>query len=201
MSNRDHMGASEGLATVGASVSSLQNTGWGVRGRVEKYWAGIDEVYSGNVEPYEVVETTGNLLLCGGGDVMWLGLTGGISASSGLQNTKFDNGNASIGVGNSTSAAVNTQTGLQANSSRRYHKGMDATYPVHTTGTNSTAFKNIQFKATFSTAQANFAWQEWCIRNSTLSSGAGRCLNRKVQSLGTKSSAATWAFTVTISLA
>ena len=89
-----------------------------------------------------------------------------------------------------------------ASSSRRFAKGMEATYPLHTTGDGSTSALNIAFRSVFSTAQANFAWQEWGVGNSTKSTApyAGRLLNRKVQSLGTKSTAATWTFTVTLSL-
>lgn len=193
-----HVGES---ASVGCSVNTCDQAHWQVRGKLEKYWAGIEDVRAGLVEPYEVVCTTGNVLTRGGADAMWLGLIGSLTATSGQQGTYFNNGNASIGVGNSTAAAVNTQTALQANSSRRYFKGMEATFPTHTTGTASTGTLNIVFKSLFSTAQANFAWQEWGVRNSTLSTGAGRLLNRKVQSLGTKSTAATWALTVTLSLA
>lgn len=186
---------------VGAVVSPSEGLTWKCHTKVEKYAAGIDDVYAGRVQPYAVEEVEGNLLTYGGADILWAGLIGNVTATSGQGYTKFDNGNAAIGVGISTAAAAATQTGLQAASSRRYHKGMDATYPTHTTGTAASTSSKIVFKATFSTAQANHAWNEWCIRNSTLSSGAGRMLNRKVTALGTKSSAATWAMTVTLSLA
>lgn len=186
---------------VGAVVAPSEGLTWKCHTRVEKYAAGIADVQSGRVKPYAVDEVEGNLLTYGGADVLWAGLIGNVTATSGLAYTKFDNGNAAIGVGNSTTAAVATQTALQANSSRRFHKGMDATYPTHTTGTAASTSSKVVFKATFSTAQANWAWQEWCLRNSTLSSGAGRMLNRRVQSLGTKSSAATWSMQVTLSLA
>lgn len=191
---------SEG-GTVGSSLSACDQPHWGCHGRVEKFWGGIEDVQAGKLEPYEVVETTGNVLLRGGADLLWLGLIGSLTATTAQAGTYFNNGNASIGVGNSTAAAAASQTDLQGAS--QYFKGMDATYPTHTTGTGSTAALNISFKATFSTSQANFAWQEWTICNSTNSTGANsaRRLNRKVQSLGTKSTAATWAFTVTLSLA
>lgn len=173
---------------------------WGVDYKVEKYWAGIDDVRAGTVQPYEVINGRDNLLLRGGADLLWLGLRDGLSATTAQANTLFNNGNAAIGVGNSTTAAAASQTDLQGAS--QYWKGMEATYPLHTTGTGSTANHNIAFRSVFSTAQANFAWQEWSIANSTNSTGANsaRRLNRKVQSLGTKSTAATWTFTVTLSL-
>ncbi len=189
--------------TVGASLHACDHPHWRVHGRLEKFMAPAADVLAGKVEPYEVIETTGNVLLRGGADLLWLGLKNGLTATTGAKNTYLNNAEAVVFVGNSTAAAVNTQVDLQATSSRRFAKGMDATYPLHTTGDGSTGNLNIQFKATYTTAQANFAWQEWGIGNSTKSTApyAGRLLNRKVQSLGTKSTAATWAFTATLSLA
>jgi hypothetical protein len=76
---------------------------------------------------------------------------------------------------------------------------MDATYPQHTDGTTSGA-ASIVFKSTFGTSDANYAWAEWGVFNSP-TAATGRMLNRKVESLGTKSAAATWVITVTLSLA
>jgi hypothetical protein len=45
---------------------------------------------------------------------------------------------------------------------------------------------------------ANVAWQEWGLFNNTTSGGT--MLNRKVESLGTKTEAQTWQFTCTITL-
>ena len=173
---------------------------WGVDWKVEKYWAGEDAVRAGEVQPYEVIHGKDNLLLRGGADLLWLGLTGGLSATTALANTYFNNGNASIGVSTSNTAAANTQTNLQG--TNQYWKGMETSFPAHTTGTASTAALNISFKSVFSTAMANYAWNEWALGNSTNSTGSNsqRVLNRKVQSLGTKSTAATWSLTVTLSL-
>lgn len=104
---------------------------------------------------------------------------------------------ARIGVGDSTTAFGASQTDLQA-STNKYFKVMDATFPSTSTGV-------ITFKSTFATGDANFAWQEWGvdIGTPTVSSGStvsATLLNRKVASLGTKTNAASWAFTVTITL-
>lgn len=188
--------------TVGASAHMCDQLHWNCKGKLEKFWAGEDEVRAGTVEPYEVINTTGNMLLRGGADLLWLGLKAGLTATTGAKNTYLNNAEAVIFVGNSNTAAANTQVDLQASSSRRFAKGMEATYPLHTTGDGSTAALNIAFRSVFSTAQANWAWEEWGIGNSTKSTApyAGRLLNRKVQSLGTKSTAATWTFTCTLSL-
>lgn len=179
---------------------SCEGIHWGVEGVVEKYWAGEDAVRAGTAQPYERITFHDNLLLRGGADVLWLGLIGGLSGTTATAGAFFNNGNASIGVSTSNTAAAASQTNLQGTA--QYWKGMEATYPTHTTGTGSTANHNISFRAVYSTAMANFAWNEWAIGNSTNSTGANtqRVLNRKVQSLGTKSTAATWTFTVTLSL-
>ena len=193
--------------TVGASLHACDQPHWQVRGKVEKYMAPSSAVRAGEVEPYEVVETTGNVLLRGGADLLWLGLisTAGVTATTGVKNTAFNNANAAILVGDSNSAAVNTQVDLQASSAStdREVLQMEATYPLHSTGDGSTGNLNVQFKGVASTSMANFAWNEWGIGNSTSSTAPfkGRLINRKVQSLGTKSTAATWAFTVTLSMA
>ena len=102
----------------------------------------------------------------------------------------FSNANSYIGVGDSTTAHAFTQTDLQA-ATNKLRKAMDATYP-------QVASNVITFRSTFGTSDANYAWQEWGVFNA---SSAGTMMNRKVESLGTKTSAQTWQFTVTITLA
>lgn len=105
-----------------------------------------------------------------------------------------------LGVGNSTTAAAVGQTDLQASagSSNRQFKVMDATYPQAADGV-------ITVKATFGSSEANFVWNEWCIDIGTPTVSDGTTvnavmLNRKVASLGTKASGASWAFTATVTL-
>lgn len=105
----------------------------------------------------------------------------------GAGGTAFNNANAYIGVGDSTTAFSAAHTDLQA-ASNKLRKAMDATYPTLAT--------NVQtFRSTFSTSEANFAWQEWGVFNA---SSGGTMMNRKVESLGTKTSAQSWQITVTI---
>lgn len=140
--------------------------------------------------PYAVVHGHGNLLVYGGASALWQRLIGtGVTA--------FDNTNAYIGVGDSSTAAAATQTDLQA-SSNKLREAMDATYPQHTDGTSSSSNAQITFKSTFETGDANFTWSEWGIFNA---SSSGRMLNRKVFSGGTKTSSDTWSLTITITLA
>ena len=104
--------------------------------------------------------------------------------------TAFNNANSYIGVGDSTTAFAATQTDLQA-ATNKLRKAMDATYP-------QVAANVLTFRSTFATTDANWAWQEWGVFNA---SSAGTMMNRKVESLGTKTSAQTWQITVTITLA
>jgi hypothetical protein len=134
----------------------------------------------------------------GGASVQWQTLLGNGTATAGQALTYFNNAQAAIGVGDSTTAAAATQTDLQA-ATNKLRVGMDATYPQHTDGTTSGSASAV-FRSTFSTAQANWAWQEWVVANSA-TAGTGRILNRKVESLGTKTSAASWQMTVTLTLA
>lgn len=133
-------------------------------------------------QPASVEDLDGNLLLTAGATALWTALTGGSI-------TAFSNANAYIGVGDSSTAESAAQTDLQA-ASNKARKAMDATYPQVSTNT-------CVFKSTFGTSDANFAWAEWGLFNA---STAGTMLNRKVASLGTKTNAATWALTITLSL-
>jgi hypothetical protein len=131
------------------------------------------------------LEFGGNCLLNEGIDEAWL-LICGLGSP-----TAFNNANARIGVGDSATAAAATQTGLQA-STNKYWMTMDTSYP--TSGT-----QKATWKATFATGVANFSWQEITVVNA--SDDAGKNLNRKVQDMGTKTSAVTRVATLDITLA
>ena len=102
--------------------------------------------------------------------------------------TEFDNTNAYIGVGNGSGAFAKAQTDLQGAS--KFRQGMESTYPQRTTNV-------LTFRALFSTGDANFTWEEWGVFNA---STAGTMLQRKVENLGTKTSAQSWQFTVTLTV-
>ena len=110
-----------------------------------------------------------------------------VQSTIGAAVTAFNNANSYLGVGDSTTAHAVGQTDLQA-ATNKMRKAMDATYP-------SGAANVITFRSTFATADANWAWQEWAVFNAA---AAGTMLNRKVESLGTKTSTQTWQFTVTL---
>jgi hypothetical protein len=135
-------------------------------------------------KPYAVENIEGNLLLNEGINELW-------SLVCGTGGVKFDATNAYIGVGDSSTAAAATQTGLQAATNKLY-KGMDSTYPTY--GTDQKAV----WRSTFGTSDANFAWEEITVANGN--SDTADNLNRKCQAMGTKASGTTWIVTLEITL-
>jgi len=99
--------------------------------------------------------------------------------------TKLNNGNAHLCVGDGTTTFSAAQTDLQGTNKTR--KVMDPTYPTRTNGT-------VTYRSTFGPLEANHAWEEWGVANDA---SAGELFSRKVESLGTKASGATFEFTVT----
>jgi hypothetical protein len=167
-------------------MRTKESARWLCRFRLSKYKEDI-EGYRGReaefhrlYQPYEVLEKEGNLLLNSGIDEMW-DLICGDSANH------FNNATAQIGVGDSNTAAAATQTDLQASTNKTY-KGMETSYPTSTT-------QKATFKASFGDSEANYAWNEWVIKQSA----SAKCLNRKVESLGTKTSG-TWTLEVSVTL-
>jgi hypothetical protein len=159
---------------------------WFCRFRLSKYQEDI-EAYRGREEefhrlftPGEIIEGEGNCLLNTGIDEMW-DLIVGDSANH------FTNATARIGVGDSSTAAAASQTDLQAATNKTY-KGMESGYPTSTS-------QKATFKASFGASDANYVWNEWVVKQSASSV----CLNRKVESLGTKSGG-TWTLEVNITL-
>jgi hypothetical protein len=161
---------------------------WHVRTTVAKYHEdraqlelSAEEFYS-RFTPYEVREVEGNVLLNEGIAEM-LDL---LIAAAGT--TAYNNANARIGVGDSTTAAAATDTGLIAATNVLF-KGMLTGFPTRTGQT-------VTFKSEFTGTEANFVWNEWSVDNG---STRNRNLNRKVQSLGTKTSG-TWTLQVDITI-
>lgn len=150
------------------------------------------EKFHGNdlgAAPLDVEVAEGNLLVAGGANALFHRLIGGTTV------TAFSNANSYIGVGNSTTAAVATQTDLVGTNSR---KGMEATYPLHTDGT-ATASPLI-FRSVWTDTEALFVWNEFGV---FAASTGGRMLNRKVQSFNSgvaKPNTQSWRLTVTLSM-
>lgn len=102
--------------------------------------------------------------------------------------TPFNASNAYIGVGDSSAAFAAGQTDLQG--SNKFRKAMEAGYPIRSDNT-------MTFRALFGTGDANFAWNEWGVFNAAT---GGTMMNRRVEALGTKTSAQSWELTVSVTL-
>jgi hypothetical protein len=102
--------------------------------------------------------------------------------------TKWDASNARLGVGDSNTAESATQTGLQAATNKTF-KAMDTNYPARTNQT-------VEWRATFGSGDANYAWEEYTIVNAA--TDEGKNLNRKTASKGTKASGETWTLSLQI---
>ena len=162
-------------------IVDVERATWQPRIELRKYHTPAGEDIAG-LDPVEVIVEEGNLLTTAGATALLTLLTGG-------GGTAFNNANSYLGVGDSTTAAAVGQTDLQA-ATNKLRKAMDAGYPQVAAGT-------VIWRATFGTSDANWAWQEWGVFNAA---AAGTMLNRKVTSLGTKTSAATWQLTVTVTI-
>lgn len=145
--------------------------------------------------PIDVVETD-NTLMNGGVSLLWALARNATGAGTG-DLAYLNNANAAIGAGDGTAAVADTQNNLQG--VNRLRVGMDAGYPQHTDGT-ATGSKTITFRSTYSTAQANYDWQEISVHNSA-TDGSGRMLNRKLQAIGVKSNTVSRIVTATITIA
>ena len=138
--------------------------------------------------PYEVLVDEGNMLLYGGASALWHFMTDSTPSL-----TIFDNSNAYLGVGDSSTATTAGMTDLQGSSKLR--TAMSATYPLHTDATTSGG-ASCQFKCSVAAGSGTFDWNEWGLFNA---STGGRMFNRKVKAFGTKGAGDTWTLTVTFS--
>ena len=151
---------------------------WQPRWKIEKF---LNDEDARNNKPYDIDEFDGNVLLNEGITAMLTLIIGGAE-------TAYNNANAELGVGNSSTAANSTQTDLQGASTE--WNAMDATYP-------QVSGQIVTFRSTFGSTEANFAWEEFSVRNGSV---ANKNLNRKVTSKGTKASGETWILSLTIEL-
>jgi hypothetical protein len=184
--------------------NARERLGWSVRAWVDKYSAdelarlGLEHCTAEQLEGEGVrpewsgLWDEGNLLLNAGINRM-----GSLLIAGGGQ--ALDATHCRVGVGDGSTAVVNTDTDLSAiaGSTHRWFQLVDAGFPTFISQT-------LTAKSTFATGDGNFAWTEWGIDFGTASSNAvtAPLLNRKVpaSSMGTKGSGSAWAFTVTIAL-
>lgn len=149
-----------------------------------------DALRAEGLKPYERKVIEGNLLMNAGINRMISLLIGGGGQA-------FTTAFARLGVGDGVTAPAATQTDLVG--ANKFFKAADSGYP------NGTTAQTLTMQSTYDSTTANFAWQEWGIDlggGGAGTSGAvvgAPLLNRKVASMGTKSSG-TWVLTVTITI-
>lgn len=107
----------------------------------------------------------------------------------GAGGTTYANANAYIGVGESSTAAAASQTGLLG--STLTFRPMESGYP-------SRSGQTVTWRAVFGSDDANIAWNEFTIVNGN--SDAGTNLNRRVSAQGTKASGQTWTVDVSVTI-
>ena len=185
------------LASLTAPVRAVDRGLLNPRWSIHKFYEHRDRVYKAahveglpiqylldNFELVQALRFRGNCLLNEGINAVW-------TLVAGTGGTKFDNTNAYIGVGDSSTTADPSQTGLQASTNKKYN-AMDTSYPTYG------ASQKVTHRATFASGDANFQWQEITVANG--SSDSAKNLNRKVQSMGTKASGTSWVATLENSL-
>jgi hypothetical protein len=160
----------------------------GKPGELAEFWR---EVKSGRLKPHEILETA-NVLLQTGMLEMWDLIKGTVST-----NHLFNSTDTKIGIGDDATAAGPTQTDLLAASNKTYI-AMDSGWPKTRTDDGALGYGVFQTKATFGTGDANYAWAEAVVKNTNAASL--KCLCRAATGWGTKTSAATWVATHTITL-
>jgi hypothetical protein len=157
-----------------------------------------------NTPEMGTVEAPGNLLTTVGLTRITSLITGSGSALNTTQSV--------VGVGDGggsvpTAAVGDTDLTAATGATHRWLQAADATFPTTSLGV-------ITIQATFSTSNANFAWNEWCwvISTGTITAGSGAItssapgstgnvmLNHKGIALGTKVATATWVLTSTVTL-
>lgn len=160
---------------VGAGLGIAERANWKPKWTIEKY--------DKNMKLYETEEIEGNLLLNEGITSLLTLLIGGSEAA-------FNNANAHIGVGDGTTAANATQTGLVG--TNKTYRPMDATFP-------KVEGQTVIFRSTFGPDDGNHAWREFTVANGI--SDSAKNLNRKVESaLRTKANPDTWVIQLQITI-
>lgn len=161
--------------------------------------------YANIVKPYEVTDAPGNLLT-------YVGLAYLLSNITGVTSTTaaqiLANGYMPIGVGDgggTVPTALVTDSDLTA-STNKYYNPIDGAYP--TVGAAGATAGVITIQSTYTSAIANFAWNEWAIFGSTVPFTVGQTttpsnstmINHKGVSLGTKTSSNVWTLSATLTL-
>lgn len=161
---------------INSNMGFLEKAKWKPKWTIEKY--------DGNMNLYDTEEIEGNLLLNEGIEEF-------MKAACGISGAvPFNNANAHIGVGDGTTAANASQTGLLG--TNQTYMPMDATFP-------KVEGQTVTFRSTFGPNDGNHAWREFTVSNG--SSNSAKNLNRKVESaLRTKANPDTWVIQLQITI-
>jgi hypothetical protein len=156
-----------------------ENANWNAKWTIYKY--------KGKPDPenlYAVEEIDGNLLLKSGANAIWRLVIGDGTV------TPFSYPNVYLGVGDGSVAEHANQTGLQ---------GGAKVYAMVINGYPQIVDNTITFIASFADNQANFAWNEFSVRNAS-NELSGVSLNRKVETGRTKVAGDSWILKLDITL-
>lgn len=142
------------------------------------------------VMPYGIAHGYNAFMRASGNNALWRRLTGIATLP-----TLYDNANARLGVGDSSTAVAVTQTNLQA-ATNKLAKAMVATYPQINGSPND---NQVVFRSDFITGEAEYQWNEFGTFNAALGS-ADSMFNRGLfsPSPGTKGAGVTWTLTETL---
>lgn len=180
---------------------------WAVR-KYEGDWRNEGDAAAAGLDPYEICEGEGNLLVYGGASLIWEFALGNGTVTAGQAKTYFNSAQAALGTGDSSTAAAATQTDLQAaaGTTHQLRKAMDSSptqYPTHTDGTSSGNASAV-FQSTWGSSEGNYTagWLEWGLFNSS-TAATGRMFSRKVFSTspGVKGAGTSWTLQVTLTAA
>ena len=115
---------------------------------------------------------------------------------------RFGSTSAWIWVGSSTTGFLSSQTSvLTTSTDPERAQPMDSGYPKRNDGTDSTGANIWAGRGTWTTSEANFAWNEVAVRNtSATAAGTGTAMTRFVPELGTKANTQSWQLTCKITV-
>jgi len=153
--------------------------------RVQLRAAELHEQVRCELEPYEVVEGDGNILLnVGIGQLLLL-----LASVGGRQ---YNNAQAFCGAGDSNAAVDATQTDLQGGGA--VFVAMGGAFP-------SIAAQTVTFQSTFGAGVGTMTWEEVGVCNGNAPpAAASEMLNRIVTSIGAKGAGDAWVLTIAITI-
>lgn len=160
-----------------------EHTQWRVQWKVEKWLDSAKHILG--FAPDEVCVDTQNIILDSGANEM-------LNLIAGTGGTAYSAANTYIYVGSDSSMENAAQVGILATSPNRAAAKVDSGFP-------QVNGRQVEYRATFTENEANFAWNEVSIVNGPTTATNAVAMNRKVVSMGTKVTG-TWAVSITISL-